>query len=121
MDWYESKSHQGHEKVIKCCFQLVGGVVPVKNNLLLDSTASWGFSPALAEMLVWQRLCFCMALDDPKLTARLLCSSNLKQAVHFGKMVIGRANIGSVVFGCLVYIWLTENEDNQKYSTWLFC
>lgn len=104
MDWYESKSHQGHEQVMKCCFQLVGGVVPVKNDLFLEYTASWCFSPALTEMLVYQRLCFCMALDDLKLTARLLHSSNLKKAVHFGKMVIGRANIGSVVFGCLVYI-----------------
>lgn len=70
--------------------------------ILLDYAASWSFSSALPERLRCQRLCFCISSDDPKLKARLLCSSHLKGAVRFGKVVTWQENIGSLVLVLLV-------------------
>lgn len=90
------------------CFQLFFGVKFVKNTLRCWTVVWELFSCTAWNTDVCQRLCFCTALYDSKLTGRLLCSSNMK-----GKVVMWQENIDSVWLPCL-YHWLTENKHSKQ-------
>lgn len=117
MHWFESNSHQEHEQVINSlafnCF-FWSEVCKKKKNTLRCWTVVWElFSCTAWNTEVCQRLCFCTALYDSKLTGRLLCSSNMKDPVRVGKVVMWQENIDSVWLPCL-YHWLTENKHSKQ-------
>lgn len=110
MHWFESNSHQEHEQVINSlAFNCFFWSEVCKKNTLRCWTVVWElFSCTAWNTDVCQRLCFCTALYDSKLTGRLLCSSNMK-----GKVVMWQENIDSVWLPCL-YHWLTENKHSKQ-------